>query len=183
MDLTFGCVLSQAAYGPMAGPTAIRTGAATHISGHFSGIEPPLFVRRTPAVRRAQEPERGTSAGCWASASMPGSVCREATEFSVRRFCPPAVSFCTPRISPSSKTPVVVRGLQRAHSPHPNTLRFRALSNTVSGLPRQHGRTHGDETGGVSESRSPISPRQPLRRKRRRQTCPDVGCPRRLLGS
>src|ERR1700730_11487739 len=25
MDLTFGCVLSQAAYGPMAGPTAIRT--------------------------------------------------------------------------------------------------------------------------------------------------------------
>jgi len=68
MDLTFGCVLSQAAYGPMAGPTAIRTGAATHISGHFSGIEPPLFVRRTPAVRRAQEPERGTSAGCWASA-------------------------------------------------------------------------------------------------------------------
>jgi alkanesulfonate monooxygenase SsuD/methylene tetrahydromethanopterin reductase-like flavin-dependent oxidoreductase (luciferase family) len=25
MDLTFGCVLSLAAYGPMAGPTAIRT--------------------------------------------------------------------------------------------------------------------------------------------------------------
>jgi alkanesulfonate monooxygenase SsuD/methylene tetrahydromethanopterin reductase-like flavin-dependent oxidoreductase (luciferase family) len=25
MDLTFGCVLSQAAYGPMAGPKTIRT--------------------------------------------------------------------------------------------------------------------------------------------------------------
>src|ERR1700758_228646 len=111
-----------------------------------------------------------------------GSVCREAREFSVRHSCPPAVSVCTPRISRSSETPVVVRGLRRAHSPHPNTLLFRALSNTVSGLPRRHGPTHGDETDGGSESRSPISPRQPLRRKRRRQTCPDVGCPRRLLG-
>src|SRR5262249_25298994 len=133
------------------------------------------------AVKRAQEPERGTSAGCWAWAPVPSSVCKEA-EFSVRRSCSPAVSVCTPRISRSSETPAVVRGLPRAHSPHPNTPLFRALSNTVSGLPRQHVPTHGDETDGGSESRSPISLRQPLRRKRRRQTCPDKGCPRRLLG-
>ena len=114
--------------------------------------------RPDPLSAGTYRPERGPSAGCWASAPVPGSVCREATEFSVRRSCPPVVSVCTPRIFRSSETPVVVRGLQRAHSPHPNTLLFRALSNTVSGLPRQPGPTHGDETDGGSESRSPVSP-------------------------
>src|SRR5215470_11342014 len=51
----------------------------------------------------------------------------------------PAVSVCTPRISRSSETPVVARGRQRARSPHPNTLLFRAPGNTVSGLPHSAG--------------------------------------------
>jgi hypothetical protein len=117
----------------------------------------PYSDELTPNARGEPRPRAGArhDRSCWASAPVPGSVCREAREFSGRRSCPRAVSVCTPRISRSSETPVVVRVLQRAHSPHPNTLLFRTLSSTVSGPPRQHGPTHGDETDGGSISNFP----------------------------
>src|SRR5215472_4768847 len=76
-----------------------------------------------------------------------------------------AVSVCTPRISRSGETPVVVRGLKRAHSPRPSRLQVRAPVHTGSGLPQRRGLVRGGETRGGSESRSRISPRQSPQRK------------------
>src|SRR5262249_52737177 len=110
----------------------------------------------------------------------PGQVRGEATAFSSWRPCPPALSAGTPRMCRSSETPVVVRGLQRAYLPRPNTALARARGNTVSERRRPSWPTRGDETDGASESQSPLSLHRPLPRKHRRQTCPDAGCPDRL---